>query len=255
MSSPRDFGVQSYCFRNLKDNAIVAGKVKEIGLAKLELCAVQCDFNKPEVHDAAIDAYRQAGVEICSIGVQTFTGNEAVERNWFAFAQKAGAKYISAQFKVDSFREAIPVAMKLCDEFGIRIGIHCHGGYMFGGSPDVLSHLLAISGPQIGINIDTAWCMQIGPGQGKPVEWVKRFGQRVYGVHFKDFVFGPNGQWKDVVVGTGNLDLPAFITALEEVGFDGYPVIEYEADPENPVPALSECVRSMRAACASLATS
>ncbi|HEY8965269.1 MAG TPA: hypothetical protein VIM58_02425, partial [Candidatus Methylacidiphilales bacterium] len=64
---------------------------------------------------------------------------------------------------------------------------------------------------------------------------------------FKDFVFEPNGQWKDVIVGEGNLDLPAFTAALKKSGFDGMAVVEYEADPENPVPALTKCVASMRA--------
>ena len=32
MSAALDYGVQSFCFRNFKDNADVAGKVKEIGL-------------------------------------------------------------------------------------------------------------------------------------------------------------------------------------------------------------------------------
>jgi len=41
--------------------------------------------------------------------------------------------------------------------------------------------------------------------------------------------------------------LPAFVAALEETGFDGMAVIEYEADPENPVPALTDCVNQMRA--------
>jgi len=49
-----------------------------------------------------------------------------------------------------------------------------------------------------------------------------------------------------VVVGTGNLDLPGFVKALEETGFDGMAVIEYEADADNPVPALTECVKAMR---------
>ena len=248
MASPRDFGVQSFCFRNFKDNADVAAKVKEIGLDKIEVCAVHADFNDPAKHDEAIAPYRDAGVEIVSIGVQTFTGNEAVERNWFEFAKKAGAKYLSAHFKVDSFQTAVPATAKLAEEYDVKIGIHCHGGYMFGGSPDVIGHLLELGGERIGVNIDTAWCMQIGPRQGQPIEWVKKFGDRVYGVHYKDFVFDQNGQWNDVVVGTGNLDLPGFIAALEEAGFDGYPVIEYEADPENPVPKLKECVESMRSA-------
>ena len=52
-------------------------------------------------------------------------------------------------------------------------------------------------------------------------------------MHYKDFLFDRRGQWSDQVVGTGNLDLPKVVAALEETGFDGPAVIEYEADPEN----------------------
>jgi sugar phosphate isomerase/epimerase len=118
---------------------------------------------------------------------------------------------------------------------------------MFGGQPDVIDYLIKLGAPQIGLCIDTAWCMQIGPGQGKPVEWVKRFAGHVYGVHYKDFTFQPNAQWVDTVVGQGNLDLPAFVQALDATGFDGMAVIEYEGDAKNPVPALKNCVKAMRA--------
>lgn len=119
---------------------------------------------------------------------------------------------------------------------------------MFGGSPDVLDHLISLGGPEIGLCIDTAWALQIGPHAGNPVEWAKRFAGKITGIHFKDFVFEPNGQWQDVIVGTGNLDLPAFVKALQEGGFDGMAVVEYEAEPESPDAALRACVDSMKAA-------
>jgi sugar phosphate isomerase/epimerase len=245
MSKAQDFGVQSYCFRKFKSNPDVAQKVREIGLDKIELCGSHADFNKPSAFKEVVKIYADAGVSVISLGVQTFTGQPS-ERDWFECAALAGAKHISAHFKVDSFTTAVPAAQKLSDEFGIRIGIHCHGGYMFGGSPDVLEHLIKLGSPQIGLCIDTAWCLQIGPGQGKPVEWAKKYAGKIYGIHFKDFVFGRDGQWTDVVVGEGNLDLPAFVRELDAGGFDGMAVIEYEADPENPVPALKNCVQAMR---------
>jgi len=247
VSPARDFGVQSYCFRNFKDNPTLAEKIKAIGLSKTELCGVHADFNKPETFGEVVAVHDKAGVKIVSLGVQTFVGDTDVERNWFECAKIAGAKYISAHFRVDSFTTAIPSTAKLCEEYGIKVAIHNHGGYMFGGQPDVLDYMLKIGGPQIGLNIDTAWCMQIGPNQGKPVEWAKKYAGRIYGVHYKDFTFDKAGKWTDVVVGTGNLDLPAFVKELENGGFDGFAVIEYEANPENPVPALTECVQKMRA--------
>ena len=63
---------------------------------------------------------------------------------------------------------------------------------------------------------------------------MKRFSGRIYGVHYKDFVFARDGMWEDVVVGTGNLDVAAFVTALNEDGFDGFAVIEYEANAADP---------------------
>lgn len=248
MPSPaRDFGVQSYCFRETKDNADLAKKVRQIGVDKLEICGVHADFAKPDAFKDVVKIHTDAGVKIVSLGVQTFKNKVDEERQWFECAKIAGAKYISAHFTVDTFHDAVPAAAKLAEEYGIKIAIHCHGGYMFGGSPDVLDHLLKLGGPNIGLNIDTAWCMQIGPYNGKPVEWAKKYAGRVYGVHYKDFTFDRDARWHDVVVGTGNLDLPAFVKALEDGGFNGFAVIEYEANPDNPVPALTECVQKMRA--------
>ena len=245
MSNARNFGVQSFCFRNFKDNAAVAEKVREIGLDKIEVCAVHADFNDPDGWEKEVETYRKAGVQIVSIGVQTFTGAESEEK-WFACAAAAGAKHISCHFQVNSFMTAIPKVRRWSAKYGIQVGIHTHGGYLFGGSPDVARYLLDLGGPEIGLCLDTAWLLQIGPRQGNPLQWAKNFAGQIYGIHYKDFVFEPNGQWRDVVVGTGNLDLPAFVGALEEGGFQGMTVIEYEADPDNPVPALTECVQRMR---------
>ncbi|MEI8310830.1 MAG: sugar phosphate isomerase/epimerase [Verrucomicrobiota bacterium] len=247
----KNLGVQSYCFRHFKDNSTVAKKVRGIGLEKIELCGVHADFNEPGKFGDVVSIYADAGVRIVSIGVQTFQGCES-EKAWFECAAAAGAKHISAHFGVSTYLNAIPKVRAWCREFGIRVGIHCHGGYMFGGSLDVLDHLIGLGGPEIGVCIDTAWAMQTGPHAGNPVAWATNFGKGVTGVHFKDFVFEPNGQWKDVVVGTGTLDLPAFSKALLKDGFDGMAVIEYEADVENPDAALKACVDSMRAVLAKL---
>jgi len=246
MNKSPDFGVQSYCFRHFKDNAVIAQKVRDIGLSSIELCGVHADLDKPESVKEAVAIYKKAGVSIVSLGVQTFTGKES-DKVWFESATIAGARHISCHFQIGSFLQAVPMVRRWSREFDIRVGIHCHGGYMFGGSPDVLEYIIGLGGPEIGLCIDTAWAMQIGPHVGKPVEWAKRFAGKIYGIHYKDFTFDRNGQWNDVIVGTGNLDLPAFNAALMQGGFDGMAVIEYEADVENPDPALKRCVESMRA--------
>jgi len=245
MSKSNQLGVQSYCFRHFKDNAVVAKKVRDLGLSNIEVCSIHADFDKPAKFGEVVSIYQNEGISIVSLGVQTFQGNDT-EKNWFECAARAGAKHISGHLTFRTYLQAIPALRQWTQEYGIHVGLHCHGGYMFGGQPDVLEYLLELGGPGIGVCLDTAWAMQIGPHLGNPVAWAKKFAGRIYGVHFKDFVFGPNAQWKDVVVGTGTLDLPAFVQALEEGGYPEMTVIEYEADPENPDAALKHCAESMR---------
>jgi sugar phosphate isomerase/epimerase len=245
MSTSIPYGVQSYCFREFKDNKVVAQKVRALGLDSIELCGVHADLGDPQAVKEVTEIYRAAGVSIVSIGVQTFTGADS-ERAWFESAAAAGAKHLSCHFKVDSFAKAVPQVRRWSREFGIRVAIHCHGGYMFGGQEDVLTYLIELGSPEIGLCIDTAWAMQAA-GAKAPLNWARKFAGRVYGIHFKDFIFDKSGQWQDVIVGTGNLDLPAFTAALREGGFDGYAVIEYEAEPKSPDAALQRCVESMRA--------
>ena len=141
-------GVQSYCFRNFKDNETVAKKVKEIGLDSIEICNVHVDFNDLDSWKQVVKIYESNNISIVSIGVQTFVGSEE-ERKWFQCAAAAKVKHISAHFKVDSFSKAITKVKNWCDEFEIKVGLHCHGGYQFGGSPDVIDHIIKIGNPQI----------------------------------------------------------------------------------------------------------
>jgi sugar phosphate isomerase/epimerase len=246
MSNARDFGVQSYCFRHYKDNREVAARVREIGLDKIEVCGVHANLKDPPSFGEVVKTYNAAGVSVISIGVETFTGDPSEEKTFQCVAD-AGIRHISCHFQANSYIKAIPMVRAWARQYGVRVGIHCHGGYHFNGNLDTLKHLIGLGTPEIGVWIDTAWCMQIGPWQGNPVEWIrKHFKGQVYGMHYKDFVFERNGAWKDVVVGQGNLDFPAVVAALEDTGFDGVAVLEYEGDVENPVPPLKQCVAAMR---------
>ena len=246
MPSPaRDFGVQSYCFRHFKDNTDVARKVKEIGLDRIEVCAVHADFTDASAHEQVIQTYRDAGVQIVSIGVQTFVNDPDKERTYFEFARKAGCRFISANFQPGTHREAIDTAAGLAREYGMRVAIHNHGGYHWLGNSQMLNHIFSFAPKEIGLCMDTAWALD---ARQNPLEWADQYRDRLFGLHYKDFTFDEAGKGHDAVVGTGNLNLPALLDKLDANGFDGYAVIEYEADPENPVPALKNCVDKMRGA-------
>jgi inosose dehydratase len=238
-------GIQSYCFRHFKKNEEVIEKLKSCGVDKIELCAVHADFTDESRFDEVIKLYADGGVEIVSIGVQSFNDDEVTERKYFEFAQRANVKFMSCSFGIDKAPQSIEAAERLATEYGVKLAIHNHGGYNWLGNSATLGKILSQTGENIGLCIDTAWALHSGEN---PLDWVEKFGSRLYGVHIKDFVFDRAGKGEDVVVGTGNLDLPQLLQKLKAVNFAGYAVLEYEGDVENPVPALIECVAAVEAA-------
>jgi sugar phosphate isomerase/epimerase len=239
-----DLGVQSYCFRTFKPLPDLLREIQALGLNRTELCGVHADFNDEPSFAGVIGQFRTAGVAIGSIGVQYFRGDPAEEK-WFAFAKAAGAKMISTSFELATTPASMDKAEALAEKYDLLLGIHNHGGYDWLGSWGMISHVLATRGPRLGLCIDTAWCLQAA---GDPVEWAQKLSGRLFGVHVKDFVFDRAGRWSDVIVGTGNLRLPAFLQAALAAPRLVAVTLEYEGDANNPGPALRECVAAVRAA-------
>jgi sugar phosphate isomerase/epimerase len=163
--------------------------------------------------------------------------------DYFQFAQKAGIDRIAVDFPVAEAAETYVLAESLADRYDMYLMVHNHGGRHWLGNAQMLGQVFRSTSERVGLVLDTAWAMH---SHEEPLEMVERFGNRLYGIHLKDFVFDSAGAHQDVVVGTGNLDLAALDAKLDEVGFDGVVVLEYEGDVENPVPALKDCVASIR---------
>lgn len=235
-------GVQSWCFREFKTSGQVVEGLKACGVSRLEICGVHIDVAKNA--EATLKAYENAGITISALGVCGFGKDEVAARKAFEFAVMAGFPAIGA----DLHEGGLPLAERLCAEYGKKIAVHNHGRKHALGSVAALEKLFAESGPNIGLCLDTAWMLDSGE---EPVEIAEKFKERLYGVHIKDFVFDRAGKEIDVVAGTGNLKLEKLAAFLKRIDYKGYLTIEYEGEKENPVPSLSECVRRTREALAS----
>lgn len=238
-------GVQSYCFRKFRDNRTVARMTRECGLESIELCAVHCDFGDPRGFDETIAAYREAGVEICSIGVQGLDGEIEKEKHYFDFLDRAGVGLMSVSFSPDTVPAAYRAAEALAKEHRVRLAIHNHGARDWLGSARMLDHVLRNTSPEIGFCLDTGWALD---SREEPAEMAEKFRSRLYGVHLKDFIFDRSGRPEDVILGEGNLDLEKLLLALGKISFSGDAIIEYEGDADDPVPALGKCAAAFRAA-------
>ncbi|MCC5830645.1 MAG: sugar phosphate isomerase/epimerase, partial [Phycisphaeraceae bacterium] len=182
--------VQSYCFRSIKENVQVADAVRKIGLDRIEICGVHCNFDQPDTFESVIGAYRDAGVEIISLGVERLSGDRDRDRTRFEFAKQAGCGHMSINFDPAEFSAAHRVAAELAEEYDLKLGIHNHGGYHWLGSRQMLAHAFSLVGDRIGLCLDTAWALQAGE---KPEKMVELFGPRLFAMHLKDFTFKPDG--------------------------------------------------------------
>lgn len=243
MSVVAKLGVQSWCFRVIKDNPTLAAAVRKCGLDRIELCGVHADFSKVEEHQKVVEIFSKAGVQIVSTGVNGIPADEAKARPMFQFLKAAGARHMSVSFNINEQPACFRVAEKLAEEFDVTLGIHNHGGYDWLGSVQTLGWVFKNTTKRIGLSLDTAWAMQTGTDL---MRYIEQFGERLYMLHIKDFAFDRAGKWEDVVAGTGNLDLAKLQAALEKVGFKGEAIIEYEGDVESPAPAIEKCVKAIR---------
>jgi sugar phosphate isomerase/epimerase len=93
----------------------------------------------------------------------------------------------------------------------------------------LLDVLAAIGSEHVGVNFDPA--NMILYGMGDPVDAVRKLGPNIRQVHIKDAVATDTpGTWgREVPVGTGDVDWPVFLAAVDEVAPDVPLVIEREA--------------------------
>lgn len=224
-------GLQSYSLRAMPFDKAVS-TAKELGVNYLEAFPGHLPIERAE---EAKKVLREQGIKLVAYGVVGISNDERAVRRLFEFAKTMGIEVLTADPSPDSF----DLLDKLVEEYGIYIAIHNHGpGSRY---PGVDSVVKAIQGhhERIGLCYDTGHGARAGDDI---VEAVHKIGKRIYGVHLKDV----NEQKHDVVVGTGILKIRDFVQALKKVGFKGMLALEYELEPQNPVPGIRKSLDYIR---------
>jgi inosose dehydratase len=143
------------------------------------------------------------------------------------------------------------VARRVMDEAGIRTVFHQHIGTLVE-TMDEARRLLDTTDPTVlGLCLDTGhWTFGAG---GDPAEAVRELRDRVWHVHFKDAEpsvmdasranewDGPTSVGHGVFceLGRGSVDFPGVLAALEEIGYDGWIVVEQDVLPGMGTPRES----------------
>ncbi len=241
----KNIGVKTFSFREIRDNRVCAEMILRCGCTAADLSGAHVDYDAPATWQSVCRAYAEKGVSIVGIGTAGVGPDDARNRRYFEFVKTAGAGLVTCAFTMEDWEKTVFSLEKLSEEYGIPAAIHNHGGYDWLGNSTALEYVFRRTSPRIGLCLDTAWCMHIE--RETPVEWMAKFGGRIYGFHFKDFTWNREGKHQDSVVGEGSLDLPAVLAAFADLPAVRSAVLEYEgADAEE---CTRRSVENIRALC------
>jgi len=173
--------------------------------------------------------------------------------------QNAGR--ISSEMELDeqqwrNFTDGVNQIAKAVDQtFGIKTVFHHHcGGFIE--TPKEIDRLMELTDPElIGLCLDTG---HYAFGGGNPETALKKYADRLWHVHFKDF--NPNaaktsqevnGDYFDAIkkgvfceLGKGNVDFQSIVNQLNELGYDEWIVVEQDILPGMGNPKI--CAESNR---------
>jgi inosose dehydratase len=145
---------------------------------------------------------------------------------------------------------AMRVAEAVRRETGLRSVIHHHGATYIE-TPQEVARMLSLTDPDVlGLCFDTG---HYALGGGDPVDGVRRYGDRIWHVHFKDFdgrvvTRAKEEGWgyQQMIaqgvfseLGTGTVDFPGVLAALDDIGYEGWIVVEQDVLPGMGTPKES----------------
>jgi len=236
-------GIQSYTLRDFK--VVQALEIsKKLGLTYWESFPGHIPVGAVPKHIAEQKAMLDAaGIKLIAFGVVSFDGNESKAREVFDFAKGIGIESISAN--PNKNEATFKLLDKLVEEYGISIAIHNHGpGALYDKIDDVVN-AVKDHHPRIGACVDTGHYLR---SKENPVEALERLKDRVFGVHLKDV--------KDAkifkILGEGDLDIVGCLKVLDKIKYKYCLALEYEENPQNPVPDLEICLQNVQQAMAKL---
>jgi sugar phosphate isomerase/epimerase len=176
---------------------------------------------------------KSAGVEIIDCGVIGIPAKEADARKLFGWAKKMGITTLVAE----PDPKALPLIDKLAGEYGINVAIHDHPKPSRYWDPDYAYSVIK-DFPHVGFCADVGHWKRSGLD---PVAILKKYGAKVFSLHFKDLVAGGGSTGlHDAPWGTGENHAAEMLCVLKEKGFKGPVAIEYEWKWD--VPTLQACV-------------
>jgi inosose dehydratase len=239
-------GVASYSLRKFTLDQALA-MTRELGLKYICLKDVHLPLRstRAQRHEARRKV-EAAGLTLLGGGVIYIKNKPEQIRNIFEYARDAGMPTIVCSPDHD----ALDAVEKMAKEYDIRMAIHNHGPTdKLYPSPLDAFRMVKDRDEHMGVCLDVGHTVHLGED---PVADIEKCSSRLYDFHIKDVSEAtPNG--KDRIVGQGIIDIPGVLKELLQIKFSGHLGLEFEMDPNNPMPGMKESLAYIRKVLAKLA--
>lgn len=239
-------GVASYSLRNFpRQQAIEMTRL--LGVRYINFKSVHLAYDAPPAEFAAAKAQlAAAGLELVGGGTITFeTDTDDGVRKYFDYARSAGMPLIV----FTSSAAVLPRIEKFARQYDIKAAIHNHGPEdpNFPSPYDALKAVRSMD-PRMGLCIDVGHTVRAGTDV---VRAVADAGPRLLDMHAKDLRDFKSAE-SLCVVGEGRVPTAEIFRELRRMRYAGYVNLEYEIEPENPLPGMKQSFSYMRGALSGL---
>lgn len=241
-------GVASYSLRNFSRQQAIQ-MTKALGTRYINLKSVHLPYEASPVEiEAARREVEAAGLQIVGGGMITFeTDTDAGVRKYFDYAKAAGMPLIVGTCKPG----VLPRIEKFVKQYDIKLAIHNHGpgDENF---PSPYDALKAVKGmdARMGLCIDVGHTVRTGTDV---VRAVADAGPRLLDMHAKD-LRDLKAAESQCIVGEGKIPIAEMFRQLHAMRYAGYVNLEYEIEPENPMPGMKQSFAYMRGVLAGIAS-
>ena len=204
------------------------------------------DFHLPlastaEQISAFHETLKQANVTGYAVGPIYMKTTQEID-NGFDYARRVGVKLIVGVPNED----LLPYIEKKVKEFDMRYAIHIHG-------PDIKLWPNATSVMNAVKNLDARMglCFDMGHDMrygDDPIADLEKYAKRIFDIHLKN-VTAASKEGKTCELGRGVIDIPAFVSMLRKVKYDGCCSLEYEKDMKDPLAGIAESIGYFKGVC------
>lgn len=248
MSEPAlKLGVASYSLRNFSREQAI-DMTRSLGVRYINFKSMHLPYDaSPADFALARQQLAAAGLELVGGGMITFeTDTDDGVRKYFDYAKAAGMPTIVCTCKPATLLRI----EKFARQYNVKVALHNHGPEDEN-FPSPYDALKAVNGmdPRMGLCIDLGHTVRAGTD---PVKAIADAGARVLDMHAKDLRDFKTAE-SQCIVGEGKIPIADVFRQLKAVGFNGYVNLEYEIEPDNPLPGMRQSFSYMRGALAGLA--